>query len=40
IGSRDLNLYQVEQVKRVRIIRRADGYYVQFSIQLDPRDTV
>ncbi len=40
IGSRDLNFYQVEQVKRVRIIRRADGYYVQFSIQLDPRDTV
>lgn len=24
----------------LRIIRRADGYYVQFSIQLDPRDTV
>lgn len=25
IGSRDLNFYQVEQIKRVRIIRRADG---------------
>ncbi len=40
IGTRDLNYYQLEQIKRVRIIRRADGYYVQFSIQLDPRDTV
>ncbi|WP_013325401.1 RNA-guided endonuclease InsQ/TnpB family protein [Gloeothece verrucosa] len=40
IGTRDLNYYQIEQIKRVRIIRRADGYYVQFSLQLDPRDTV
>jgi putative transposase len=40
IGSRDLNFYQLEQIKRVRILRRADGYYVQFSVQLAPRDTV
>ena len=40
IGSRDLNFYQINQIKRVRILRRADGYYVQFSVQLDPRDTV
>ncbi|MDJ0619379.1 MAG: transposase [Calothrix sp. MO_192.B10] len=40
IGSRDLNFYQLEQIKRVRIVRRADGYYVQFSVKLDPRDTV
>ncbi len=40
IGSRDLHFYQIEQIKRVRILRRADGYYVQFSVQLDPRDTV
>ena len=40
IGSRDLNFYGLEQIKRVRIVRRADGYYVQFSVQLDPRDTV
>ena len=39
-GSRDLNFYQKEQIKRVRILRRADGYYVQFSAQLDSRDTV
>lgn len=40
IGSRDLNFYQIEQIKRVRIVRRADGYYVQFAVQADPRDTV
>ncbi|MDJ1182230.1 RNA-guided endonuclease InsQ/TnpB family protein [Roseofilum casamattae] len=39
IGSRDLNFYQSEQIKRVRILKRADGYYIQFCIQLDPRDT-
>jgi len=38
IGTRDLNFYQLEQIKRVRIVRRADGYYVQFSVQLDPRE--
>ena len=40
IGSRNIYFYQPEQIKRVRILRRADGYYVQFSIKLDPRDTV
>ncbi len=40
IGSLSLHFYQIEQIKRVRIVRRADGYYVQMSVQLDPRDTV
>ncbi|MGB3404480.1 MAG: transposase [Microcoleaceae cyanobacterium] len=40
IGSRDLNYFQPEQIKRVRIVRRADGYYVQLCINLDPRDIV
>jgi putative transposase len=40
IGKRDLLFYQLNQIKRVRIVRRADGYYVQFSVQLDPRDTI
>src|ERR687885_435943 len=31
-GTRDLHFYQLEQIKRVRVVRRADGYYVQFSI--------
>jgi len=40
IGSRDLNYYQIKQIKRVRLIKRSDGYYVQFCLDLDPRDTV
>jgi len=32
IGSRDLESCPVPQICRVRIIRRADGYYVQFGI--------
>jgi putative transposase len=40
IGSRDINYYQPDQIKRVRILNRADGYYVQFCIKLDPRDRV
>ncbi|NER22934.1 MAG: transposase [Symploca sp. SIO1C2] len=34
-GSRDLNYYQLEQIKRVRVVRRADGYYAQFCINYD-----
>jgi len=35
IGTWDLAFYPVEQIKRVRLVRRADGYYVQFCIQVD-----
>jgi putative transposase len=31
-GTWDLNFYQLDQIKRVRLIHRADGYYVQFVI--------
>ncbi len=34
-GSRDLHFYQKEQIKRVRVVRRADGYYVQFSVDTE-----
>jgi putative transposase len=34
-GTWDLNFYQLEQIKRVRIVRRADGYYVQFLVKVD-----
>ena len=40
IVSRDLNYFQLEHFKRCRIIKRADGYYIQFVLKLDPRDTV
>ncbi|NJO95227.1 MAG: IS200/IS605 family element transposase accessory protein TnpB [Pleurocapsa sp. CRU_1_2] len=39
VGSRDLHFYQLEQIKRMRLIRRADGYYAQFSIQVDRNET-
>lgn len=35
LGSRDLNFYQPNQIKRVRLVKRADGYYAQFAIQAD-----
>ena len=31
-GTRDLNFYQPDQIKRVRLVKRADGYFVQFCI--------
>jgi putative transposase len=34
-GTRDLSFYQHGDIKRVRIVRRADGYYVQFCIAVD-----
>lgn len=39
VGSRDLHFYQPEQIKRMRLIRRADGYYAQFSIKIDRVET-
>jgi putative transposase len=30
--TRDLHFYQLKQYKRVRVVRRSDGYYVQFCI--------
>lgn len=40
IGSRDLNFYQIEQIKRIRLVRRADGYYAQFCIDVDRREEI
>ncbi|MGB3402264.1 MAG: transposase [Microcoleaceae cyanobacterium] len=37
-GTRDLNFYPVDQIKRVRIVRRADGYYVQFCLSVNIHD--
>jgi putative transposase len=39
-GTRDLNFYQPEQIKRVRLVKRADGYYVQFCIAVDREETL
>ena len=34
-GTRDLGFYDLSQIKRVRLVKRADGYYVQFCVQAD-----
>jgi putative transposase len=35
IGSRDLATRPTPSIKRVRLIRRADGYYVQFGLKVE-----
>jgi putative transposase len=40
VGSRDLNFYQIEQIKRVRLVRRADGYYAQFCVDVNRREEI
>jgi len=40
IGSRDLNFYQIEQIKRIRLVRRAYGYYAQFCVDVDRREEI
>ena len=32
VGSRDLHFYPLKSIKRVRVFKRADGYYAQFCI--------
>jgi putative transposase len=39
-GTQDLNFYQPDQIKRVRLVKRADGYYVQFCIAVDRQETL
>ncbi|MBD2516009.1 IS200/IS605 family element transposase accessory protein TnpB [Nostoc sp. FACHB-973] len=35
IGTRDLNFYYIKQIKRVRLVKRADGYYCQFCVDVE-----
>ena len=35
VGTYDLHFYPIESIKRVRLIRRADGYYCQFILSID-----
>ncbi len=35
VGTRDLNFYHLKQIKRVRVVRRADGYYAQFCVDVE-----
>jgi putative transposase len=36
-GTYDLNVYDINQIKRVRLVKRADGYYCQFCIDVKVR---
>ena len=36
-GTYDLNYYDIKQIKRVRLVRKADGYYAQFAIDVKVR---
>jgi putative transposase len=35
VGTYDLHFYQINDIKRVRLVKRADGYYAQFCIAVD-----
>ena len=35
IGTYDLAQYSISDIKRVRLVRRADGHYVQFCVSVD-----
>lgn len=35
IGSRDIETFPVKDIKRVRLVRRADGYYCQFGVKAE-----
>ncbi len=34
-GTRDLNFYQISQIKRIRVVKRANGYYAQFCVDVE-----
>jgi putative transposase len=39
-GTRGLHFYQLDQIKRVRLVKRADGVYVQFCVQIDRTEQI
>ena len=38
LGKWDIQFYNLKDIKRVRLIRRADGYYAQFCVGIDVVD--
>ena len=38
VGSRDLHFYAPDEIKRIRVVRRADGYYAQFCINVERKE--
>jgi putative transposase len=39
-GTRDLHFYSIDQIKRVRLVKRADGVYVQFCVQVNRLEVI
>ncbi|PHM10590.1 RNA-guided endonuclease InsQ/TnpB family protein [Nostoc sp. 'Peltigera malacea cyanobiont' DB3992] len=39
-GTRDLHLYQIKQIKRVRLVKRADGVYAQFCVDINRSEDI
>lgn len=39
-GTRDLHVYPLDPIKRVRLVKRADGYYVQLCVSVDRIESV
>ncbi|MBD2387454.1 RNA-guided endonuclease InsQ/TnpB family protein [Cylindrospermum sp. FACHB-282] len=39
-GTRDLHQYQINQIKRIRLVKRADGVYVQFCINVNRSEDI
>ncbi len=40
LGTRDLNFYDIKQIKRVRIVKRAEGYYAQFCVDVERKEKI
>ncbi|WP_158442058.1 hypothetical protein [Planktothrix mougeotii] len=38
MGKWDIQTYNIKDIKRVRLIRRADGYYAQFCLNINVTD--
>ncbi len=38
IGNRDLHFSAPDEIKRIRVVRRADGYYAQFCINVERKE--
>ena len=40
MGAEDLHFYAYSQIKRIRVVRKADGYYAQFCIEVNRQETI
>jgi len=40
MGADDLHFYHTSQIKRIRVVRKADGWYAQFCIEVDRQETI